>query len=79
MRKYLYERQVGTKITYLTEFQDLVGQQHDLLVQQSRLHEAEAAVEALTQTVPRRKRSIAARSSMISRKPNKGRRASPRT
>jgi len=50
VRQLLYERQVGTKLTYLSEFQDLVGQQHELLVQQSRRHEADAAIEALAQT-----------------------------
>lgn len=49
VRKYLYEKAIGTKIIYLTEFQDLVGQQHDVLVQQSRLREAEAAVAGLAQ------------------------------
>jgi hemolysin D len=49
VRKYLYEKEIGTKIIYLTEFQDLVGQQHDVLVQQSRLREAEAAVAGLAQ------------------------------
>ncbi len=50
MRKYLYDKEIGSKITYLTEYQDLVGQQYDVLVQQSRLREAEAAVAGLTQT-----------------------------
>jgi membrane fusion protein, hemolysin D len=49
MRKYLYDKEIGSKISYLTEFQDLIGQQHDVLVQQSRLREAEAAVAGLTQ------------------------------
>jgi hemolysin D len=49
VRKYLYDKAIGTKIIYLSEFQDLVGQQHDVLVQQSRLREAEAAVAGLTQ------------------------------
>ena len=35
VRKYLYDKEIGSKITYLTELQDLVGQQHDILVQQS--------------------------------------------
>jgi hemolysin D len=48
VRKYLYDKAIGTKIIYLTEFQDLVGQQHEVLVQQSRLREAEAAVAGLT-------------------------------
>lgn len=50
IRQYLYERQVGSQLTYLSEFQDLLGQQHDLLVQQSRRREADAAVKALTET-----------------------------
>ncbi len=50
VRRTLYERQVGTKLAYLSEFQDLVGQQQDLLVQQSRRREADAAIEALTET-----------------------------
>ena len=50
VRRSLYEMQVGTKLAYLSEFQDLVGQQHELLVQQSRHREAEAAIGALTKT-----------------------------
>jgi membrane fusion protein, hemolysin D len=50
VRRYLYDRQVGTKLTYLSEFQDLVGQQHELLVQQSRRREADAAIGVLTET-----------------------------
>jgi hemolysin D len=49
VRKYLYDKEIGTKIIYLTELQELVGQQHDVLVQKSRLREAEAAVATLTQ------------------------------
>src|SRR5258708_40210813 len=47
VRKYLYEKEIGSKIIYLTEFQDLVGQQHDVLDQQSRLSEAEASATGL--------------------------------
>jgi hemolysin D len=43
-------RELGSKLQYLTELQDLVGQQQDLLVQQSRYREADAAVAALTET-----------------------------
>jgi hemolysin D len=50
VRKSLYEKQVGTKLAYLSEFQDLAGQQHELLVQQSRRREADAAIEALAET-----------------------------
>jgi hemolysin D len=50
VRKYLYDKAIGSKITYLTEAQELVGQQQDVLVQQSRLREAEAATASLAQT-----------------------------
>ncbi len=49
VRKYLYDKEIGSKIIYLTEAQELVGQEHDVIVQQSRLREAEAAVAELTQ------------------------------
>jgi hemolysin D len=49
VRKYLYDKAIGSKIIYLTEAQDLVGQQHDILVQQSRQREAEAATATLAQ------------------------------
>lgn len=49
VRKYLYDKAIGSKITYLTEAQDLVGQQHDVLVQQSRLREAEAGTATIAQ------------------------------
>jgi hemolysin D len=50
VRKYLYDKELGSKLTYLTEYQDFVGQQQELLVQKSRYREAEAAVAALTET-----------------------------
>jgi hemolysin D len=50
VRKYLTDKELGSKLQYLTELQDLVTQQQDLLVQQSRYHEADAAVAALTET-----------------------------
>jgi hemolysin D len=50
IRKYLYEKDLGSKIIYLTEYQDLVGMQQDLLVQKSKFQEADAAVAALIQT-----------------------------
>ena len=50
IRKYLYDKDLGSKLTYLTEYQDLIGQQQDVLVQKSRLQEAEAAVAALGET-----------------------------
>ena len=49
VRKYLYDKAIGSKISYLAEAQELVGQQHDVLVQQSRRREAETAMASLTQ------------------------------
>ena len=50
IRKYLYDKDLGSKLTYLTEYQDLVGLQQEVLVQKSRYQEADAAVAALTET-----------------------------
>jgi hemolysin D len=50
VRKYLYNKELGSKLIYLTDLQDLVGQQHDLSVQRSRYREADAAVSALRET-----------------------------
>lgn len=50
VRKYLYTKELGSKLTYLTELQDLVGQQHDVEVQRSKYREAQAAVAALKET-----------------------------
>jgi hemolysin D len=47
VRKVLMDQALGSKITYLTDLGELVGQQQDLLVQKSRLNEAAAAVAAL--------------------------------
>jgi hemolysin D len=55
MREYLYENKLGSKITYLSELQDLVGQQHETLVQKSREQEADAAIAALGETKARAK------------------------
>jgi hemolysin D len=50
VRKSLYDKALESKLVYLTDLQDLVGQQQDLHVQESRYKEADAAVAALTQT-----------------------------
>jgi hemolysin D len=50
VRKYLFDKALGTKLTYLSEQQDLVGQQQDLLIEQSKLKEADAALAALKET-----------------------------
>ena len=49
-RKYLSDKGLGSKMTYLSDYQDLVSQQQDLLIQRSRLKEAEAALAALKET-----------------------------
>jgi hemolysin D len=50
IRKYLYEKDLGSKVVYLTEYQDLVAMQQDALVQKSRYQEADASVAALAET-----------------------------
>jgi len=50
IRKSLLDKALASKITYLTEYQELVGLQQDLVVQQSRLHEADAAIALLKET-----------------------------
>jgi hemolysin D len=50
VRKYLADKEYGSKLQYLTDLQELVGLQQDLLVQNSRYHESEASVAALTET-----------------------------
>jgi hemolysin D len=47
VRKYLFERGLGSKLFYLQEQQDLVGNQKEMLVQKSHYQEAQAALAAL--------------------------------
>ncbi|QIG94795.1 MULTISPECIES: HlyD family type I secretion periplasmic adaptor subunit [unclassified Bradyrhizobium] len=56
IRKTLLDKALGSKVTYLSEYQDLVGLQQDLILQQSRLHESDAAIALLKET---RERSAA--------------------
>jgi multidrug efflux pump subunit AcrA (membrane-fusion protein) len=51
VRKYLSDKGLGSKLVYLTDYQELIGQQQDLIVQKSRYREAEAAVAAAAQDV----------------------------
>jgi hemolysin D len=51
VRKYLADKALGSKLLYLTDYQELIGQQQDLVVQKSHYREAEAAVEGATQNV----------------------------
>ncbi|WFU76444.1 HlyD family type I secretion periplasmic adaptor subunit [Bradyrhizobium sp. CB2312] len=50
MRKQLFDKELGSKIFYLQELQDLVGQQQELVVQRSRSREVDAALAALVET-----------------------------
>jgi hemolysin D len=50
VRKYLTDKELGSKLLYLTDLQELVGQQQDLLVQRSRYREAGEAIAALVET-----------------------------
>ena len=62
VRKQLYQKELGSKLLYLTELQDLVGQQQDVLVQKSKSREADAAIAALfeerTKTAAEYRRSL---------------------
>lgn len=49
LRKGLYDKELGSKLLYLTELQDLVGQQQELLVQESRYKEADAGMAAIVE------------------------------
>src|SRR6185312_4919448 len=50
VRKYLFDKGLGSKLTYLSEQQDLVGQQQDLPIEQGKLQEADAALAAIKET-----------------------------
>jgi hemolysin D len=50
IRKGLYDKELASKLSYLSDVQDLVGMQQDLQVQKSRYQEADAAVAALAET-----------------------------
>jgi len=50
IRKYLMDRETGSKVLYLEDLSRLVEQQKELGVQQSHLQEAEAALAAVIET-----------------------------
>uniref|UniRef100_A0A9E7ZYE6 Membrane fusion protein (MFP) family protein n=1 Tax=Bosea sp. NBC_00436 TaxID=2969620 RepID=A0A9E7ZYE6_9HYPH len=50
IREQLFQKELGSKVTYLTELQDLVAQRQDILVQEKRGNETNAAVVALVET-----------------------------
>jgi hemolysin D len=50
IRKTLVDKALASKVVYLSEYQELVSLQQDLLLQQSRLREADAATALLKET-----------------------------
>jgi hemolysin D len=50
IHKTLLDKGLASKVVYLSEMQDLVGLQQDIVVQQSRLREADAAIALLKET-----------------------------
>ena len=70
MRKNLFDRDLGSKIAYLNELQDLIGQQNELLVQKSRRHEIDVAVSVLKET---RAKTEAEYQPRLVRRPREGR------
>src|SRR5260370_26337701 len=46
----MFNKELGSKLVYLTELQDLLGQQKEILVQESKLSETESAIAALAET-----------------------------
>jgi hemolysin D len=47
VRKYLADKELGSKLQYLIDLQELVGQQQDVLVQESRYREVDETIAAL--------------------------------
>lgn len=50
VRKYLVDKEFGNKLQYLTDMQELVSHQQELLVQQRRYAEVDAAIAGLEET-----------------------------
>lgn len=50
IRQQLFQKELGSKLTYLSELQEFIGQQQEIIVQQSRSNEADAAISVLTET-----------------------------
>ena len=78
-RKTLYDKALGSKLVYLQEDQELVGMKQDVPVQQSRLHEADAAVASLPRRETRPRPNSAARFSPTSQSAERAPRAWRRT
>ena len=50
IRQQLFQKELGSKLTYLTEYQELVAQQQEISVMQRRSSEADAAISVLRET-----------------------------
>jgi len=50
IRRTMFSKELGSKLIYLQELQDLLGQQKEVLVQESRLRESDSAIAALQET-----------------------------
>jgi hemolysin D len=50
IRRTMFSKELGSKLIYLQELQDLVGQQKEVLVQESKLSESDSAIAALQET-----------------------------
>jgi hemolysin D len=50
IRKHLFNKELGSKLLYLSELQELVGQRQEIQVQGSRYSETDAAIAALIET-----------------------------
>jgi hemolysin D len=50
VRKHLADREIGSRLQYLADLQELTGQQQEVLVLKSRIVEAESAIAAIHET-----------------------------
>lgn len=50
IRQQLFQKELGSKLTYLTEYQEYVAQQQEISVQERRSSEADAAIAVLMET-----------------------------
>jgi hemolysin D len=50
IREHLLQKELSSKVQYLAELQELVGQRQDILVQESRYGETDAAIGTLVET-----------------------------
>jgi hemolysin D len=50
IRKQMFNKELGSRLVYLTELQDLVGQRKELVVYENRLKEADSAIAVLAES-----------------------------